>query len=504
MKGSTLTIMSFSLIASFASLQTNAAEPLQSVEDVFQENCAICHGNQMQGTPQGSALVGAPLKHGASNTELSYSISSGFPQLGMPSWADQLGAERIKSLALWIAEHRDGLLMSNFRISGALNVPTEPIETSQASFQLVEITNELDPLPYSITVLPDDSILVAEKMRGLRLVSPKGEVSQLIVGTPKVYDDVQPAGPERLAFGMGWVLEVAVHPDYADNGWIYLHYSNRCDGCNEVSQQTKRPVSMNALMRGQIKDGVWVDQEVLWAPGEETYGPITDVAAGGRIAFDPEGFVFISVGMKSRHGTQDLAWPGGKIHRIHDDGRIPTDNPFYGHDTALKTIWTYGHRSPQGLEFDAESRTLWGTEHGPRGGDEINELKPGRNYGWPMYSKGQNYNGTEVDAGRAESEVALEDIEQPVVDWTPSPAISSFVLYEGKAFPNWQGQMLVGSLKAADLYRVRIEDGVFADQEKLIDNLARIRDIEVNSNGEVLLLLEHASGGRIVKLVPSS
>ena len=504
MNRSTLTILSFSLIVSFVSVQSNAEETSQRVEDVFQENCAICHGNQMQGTPQGSPLVGQSLKHGQSNTELSHSISSGFPQLGMPSWADQLGTERIKSLALFIAEHRDGLLMSNFRISGELNVPTEPIETTQATFQLVEVADELDPLPYSITVLPDDSILVAEKMRGLRLVSPSGDVSELITGTPKVYDDVQPPGPERLAFGMGWVLEVAAHPDYANNGWIYLHYSNRCEGCNEVSRQTKLPVSMNALMRGRIKDGAWVDQDVLWAPGEETYGPITDVAAGGRIAFDPEGFVFISVGMKSRHGTQDLAWPGGKIHRIHDDGRIPTDNPFYAHATALKTIWTYGHRSPQGLEFDSRTRTLWGTEHGPRGGDEINELKPGRNYGWPMYSKGQNYNGTEVAAGRAESEVELEDIEQPVVDWTPSPAISSFVLYEGKAFPHWQGQMLVGSLKAADLYRVSIEDGVFAEQEKLIDNLARIRDIEVNSYGEVLLLLEHATGGRIVKLVPSS
>ncbi len=475
---------------------------IATVEQIFQDNCAICHGNRMQGTPQGSALVGQPLVHGDSNAALMASISRGFPQEGMPAWDGQFNQEEIKSLALWIAENRDGLLYSNFRISGELTLPDAPLETALATFNVEQVVADLDPLPYSIAVMPDGGILVSEKMRGLRVVSPDGSVSPLVEGTPDVYDDIKAAGPERLAFGMGWVLEADVHPDFAENGWVYLHYTNRCENCNEVARATKRPVSMNALMRGRIKDGAWVDQQILWQPGEASYGPITDVAAGGRIAFDPDGFVFISVGMKSRHGTQDLAWPGGKIHRLHDDGRVPADNPFVDHPTALKTIWTYGHRSPQGLEFDVASGQLWGTEHGPRGGDEINLLKPGRNYGWPLFSRGQNYDGSEVATGRAESEVALKDIEQPVVDWTPSPAISSFVFYDGDAFPAWRGDLIVGSLKAADLYRVRIRNGRVVEQEKLIENLARIRDVEIDDAGEVLLLLEHASGGQIVKLVP--
>lgn len=476
---------------------------LSTVEQHFQDNCAICHGNRMQGTAQGTPLVGQPLLHGEKNADLVASISNGFPDKGMPPWRSQFNGEEIKSLALWIAENRDGLLYSDFKISGELEIPAEPQLSQQATFVIEPVIAGLDPLPYSITVLPDQSIVVSEKMRGLRVVSPDGELSDWISGTPQVFDDVQAAGPERLAFGMGWVLEVAAHPNYAENGWLYLHYTNRCSDCNELSRSAGRPVSMNALMRGRIKDGHWVDQEILWAPGEETYGPITDVAAGGRIAFDPEGFVYISVGMKNSSGTQDLAWPGGKIHRLHDDGRIPTDNPFFNHPTAYKTIWSYGHRSPQGLEFSASRGELWGTEHGPRGGDEINLLKPGRNYGWPLYSLGQNYDGTEVATGRAESEVELGEIEQPIVDWTPSPAVSSFVFYEGAAFPAWQGQLLVGSLKAADLYRVRLDGHAYIEQEKLISDLARIRDIEVNAAGEVLLLLEHATGGQIVKLTPA-
>ena len=491
-------------ISTPANAQERQRGGLSTVEGIYQENCAVCHGEQLQGAPQGTPLAGQPLMHGESTAEIIASISRGAADKGMPAWQQVLSEHDIKSLALWIGEHRDGLLYSDFRLTAELTIPDQVISTQHNNIRVQPFVSGLDPLPYSITPLPDGSIILAEKMRGLRVISPTGEISDIITGTPKVYDDVsRTVDTNRLSYGMGWLLEVAAHPNYAENGWIYLHYTNRCEDCNAVSRESKRPVSMNALMRGRIKDGVWVDQEVLWEPGEEHYGPITDVAAGGRIAFDPEGYVYISVGMKNATGTQDLAWPGGKIHRIHDDGRIPSDNPFVDHPTARKSIWSYGHRSPQGLEFNTETRQLWGTEHGPRGGDEINLLLPGRNYGWPMFSKGQNYDGTEVAFGRETGEVELSDIEQPIVDWTPSPAVSAFVFYGGNVFPDWQGDLIVGSLKATDLYRVRIKDGVKVEEEKIVENLARIRDVEVAANGEVLLLLEHASGGQIVKVVPA-
>jgi glucose/arabinose dehydrogenase len=158
-----------------------------------------------------------------------------------------------------------------------------------------------------------------------------------------------------------------------------------------------------------------------------------------------------------------------------------------------------GHRSPQGLFFDVPTRLLYETEHGPRGGDEINVLRPGKNYGWPLFSSGQNYDGTEVAHGRTVSELELQDTEQPVVDWVPSPAISNLTVYRGDAFPNWRGQMLVGSLKASNLYRLEAQN---ESQEIMVPNLARIRDIDVDRAGLVYLLLEHASGGQIVRLKP--
>lgn len=469
---------------------------------VFSENCAVCHGERLEGTALGTPLVGVDLIHGDSMETLIAGITDGYPEEGMPAWSAVFTAEQVKSLALWISENRGGMLYSEFNITRELEIPTETLKTEQYDIRLETVIDGLDPLPYSIAPLPDGRILLTEKMRGLRIISAKGEKSDLIEGTPTVYDDA----PQRrggLLYGLGWLLDVAAHPDYAENGWIYLHYTDRCQDCNAASREAGRPVSMNALVRGRIRDGHWVDEETIWKADIETYSTVTDVAAGGRIAFDPDGYVFISVGMKSMDRIQDLSSPHGKTHRVHDDGRIPTDNPYINDPNAGNTIWTYGHRSPQGLEFNIQTRQLWGTEHGPRGGDEVNLLLPGRNYGWPLYSKGQNYNGTTVEWGKVFGiEFELKDIEQPVVDLTPSPAVSSFVFYAGDAFPAWRDNIIVGSLKAAHVYRIVIEDNKFVHKERLIENLARIRDVEVGINGEIYLLLEHAAGGQIVRVVP--
>jgi glucose/arabinose dehydrogenase len=263
---------------------------------------------------------------------------------------------------------------------------------------------------------------------------------------------------------------------------------------------------MNKLVRGRIKDGRWVDEEVIWQVPVELYGTVPDIGAGGRIAFDADGHIFFSVGIRgvdNHTGVQDLSKPWGKIHRLLDDGRIPLDNPFIDVPGAFKSIWTYGHRSPQGLEFRHLTGELWGTEMGPRGGDEINRLLPGRNFGWPLYSKGLNYDGTPVAYGtRLGIEFDLEDIEQPVVDLTPSPAVSSFIFYTGSAFPEWRNNIIVGSLKARSIYRMELEENKVVHTETLLRDLARIRDIETGPQGEIYVLLEHTSGGQIVRLVP--
>jgi glucose/arabinose dehydrogenase len=263
---------------------------------------------------------------------------------------------------------------------------------------------------------------------------------------------------------------------------------------------------MNVVVRGRIKDGEWVDQETIFKPAIETYTGLPDMAAGGRLAFDGDGHVFISVGIKAGEevGVQDLALPYGKIHRVNDDGSIPQDNPFVDVPDALKTIWTYGHRSPQGLEFNRRTGELWETEMGQRGGDEVNLLSRGKNYGWPLVSRGLKYDGTPVDYGKALGiEFDPNDIVQPVVDLTPSPAVASFVFYDGRAFPKWRQNMLVGTLKATELYRIVVDGNRLVHRETLFEGHGRIRDIETGPDGYVYLLLEQAQGSRIVRLVPA-
>ncbi len=468
---------------------------------VYQENCATCHGEQMEGNALGPPLVGAELKHGTSIDEISISIAEGFPTQGMPGWNATFDEAQIQSMAILIAEKRVNRNFTDFRMDAPFEIPVGPIESELVTFQLEIVAEDLHHLPFSIEPMPDGNILLTEKVRGMTIISPAGDQSDLITGTPETYDDgFNALGVE---YGLGWMLDVALHPNYEDNGWIYLHFADRCRDC-PAYEENFMPASMNKLIRGRIRDGEWVDEETIWEVPQEFYTVSPETGAGGRIAFDPEGFVFVSVGIKglsNYDGPQELAKPYGKIHRLHENGDIPVDNPFVDTPGAMKSVWTYGHRSPQGLEFHAPTGQLWGTEMGPRGGDEVNWLRPGRNFGWPLYSKGVNYDGTKVDYGKILGiEFDLEDIEQPVVDLTPSPAVSSFVIYDGGQFPEWQDQFIVGSLKATELYRFVIRDGELQHEEILLSDFTRIRDVEVDYDGSILLLLEQREGGKIVRM----
>ncbi len=463
---------------------------------VYDENCAVCHGENLEGTTLGTPLVGVELRHGSSVPELARSIADGIPGSAMPAWAKTLGATEIQGLAILISERRAAYSRTDFKIEAPPEMPEGVVESEAHRFRVEPFVTGLDPWPFSIAPLPDGRILVTEKRRGLRVVSADGQLEAPIEGTPPAHDDGFTI--LSLVYGHGWLLDVAPHPEFAENGWVYLYFGDRCRECK---------TSMNRLIRGRIVDGRWSDEETIWSAAPETYTETPDVAAGGRIAFDGQGHVFLSIGLKghsNHHGMQDLGLPYGKILRVRDDGAIPPDNPFVDTAGALPSIWTYGHRSPQGLEFDRHTGRLWGTEMGPRGGDEFNLLRPGRNYGWPLVSKGINYDGTPVEYGKELGiEPDLDAIEQPVVDLTPAPAVSSFTLYEGDAFPGWRHQALVGTLKGRELYRFVIEGERVVHRETLLSGIARIRDVETGPDGLVYLLLEHASGGQIVRLVPA-
>lgn len=360
---------------------------------------------------------------------------------------ETLNETQIWNLALYVAEQRQGTTILDKRSGMALTIPTGRMASERESFRVETVAEGLDPMPFSIALLPDWRILLSERMRGLSIIG---------------------------------------------------RHTDRCSDCNDLSRRSKRPVSMNRLVRGRIRGMAWVDQEILWQADPETYTDTSDLAAGGRIAFDDSGHVYFSVGMKAPldyMGIQDLTLPHGKIHRLEDDGRIPPDNLFVKTTAALKSIWTCGHRSVQGLEFNTQTRDLWSTEMGPRGGDEVNRLLPGGNYGWPVFTNGVNYDGRPVNGARLlNSNLESKDTLFPVLDMTPSQGISSFVFYRGKEFRNWQNNIIVGTLRATDLLRMEVVENQVMRTEILLKDLARFRDIALGPEGEIYLLLENAGG----------
>ncbi len=496
-----------SLVTLFSILSGSVSAQLGGVGQSMQsyaESCAVCHGENLEGAALGVPLLGE-LRHGDSFDEIVSSIGNGFQSAGMPPWRDTMSESDIRNLALFITETRANVSYSDFNYDTPIAIPEGRIASELQDFRIETIVADLDAQPFSIAPLPDGSIILTEKKFGVRLISPNGVKSEYLEGTPEVFSDTYKIAVDQ-EWGVGWLFDIQPHPNYEDNGWIYLYFSDRCSDCNDLSRQSGQAVSMNKLVRGRIENGRWIDQETLWEADRQFYSFTTDVAAGGRIAFGEGGQLYLSVGMKGPsnfEGIQDLSTPWGKIHRIYDDGSIPQDNPFIGREGSYPSIYTYGHRSPQGLEYNFTTGDLWGTEHGPRGGDEVNRLLPGRNYGWPLYSLGMDYDGTPVDYGR-ELGIAFElsDIEQPVVDLTPSPAVSSFVILQGNQFSRWNGDYLVGSLKARSLYRLVIENNRLVHRETLLEEFSRIRDIELDRSGNILLLLEHNAGSQIVRLVP--
>jgi len=470
----------------------------------FNDQCAACHGENLRGATLGPALVGKDLSKGDTVEEIAASIANGSPEAGMPAWSETLSETQIWNLALYVAEQRQGTTILDKNADIELTIPEGVVTTELQSFRIETIIGGLDPMPFSIAPLPDGRILLSERMRGLSIVSADGKERAFVSGTPPVYDDSGVFLGQVQ--GLGWMLDVAIHPQYADNGWVYIHHTDRCTDCNELSRKANAPVSMNRLIRGRIQDGEWVDEEILWQADPETYTNTSDLASGGRISFDDKGYVYFGIAMKAPLdflGIQDLSLPYGKIHRLHDDGRIPADNPFVDDPDALDSIWSLGHRSVQGLEFNPATGDIWNTEMGPRGGDELNRVVRGGNYGWPVYTTGVNYDGRPVNvAEKLGIELAEEDAEFPVVDWTPAIAISSFVFYDGEKFPRWNGHIIAGTLRATDLLRMEIKDNKVVHTEVLLENLARFRDIEIGPEGRLYILLEHATDSQIIRFVP--
>lgn len=450
---------------------------------LIQRYCAGCHGPTGRGA-QAPSFVGQSWRHGGRDAQIALSIRRGYPDLGMPAFGDVLTPAQVNDIIAFIRKYP--ILSNTAKGPGGAMIPPDPlptgiVRTSQESFK-VEVLARIDR-PYAFAFLPDGRILVTQTDGALRVVDRGRLVEQPIAGTPSGAAPEEGARPRRM-------LDVALHPDYAQNGWIYLSWAEQAPGISGV--EGLRVV----LSRGRLRDGRWVDNQNLIRSPSQFIG-------SARIAFDGKGHVFFSVVHREFEPTtggkpspaQDLSNPTGKILRANDDGSTPADNPFVRQKDAHPLVWSYGHRSPMGLAFDLKGR-LWESEDGPRGGDELNLIKPGANYGWPVITWGHRYDEKPVAAHPEE-----EGMEQPVINWSPAMAVSGIDFYRGTAFRHWQGDLILSTLKQRSLYRVVLdEQGRAVLQETLLYNVARFRDVRSGPDGFIYALTEV---GDLMRLMPA-
>ena len=253
--------------------------------DFFNEACSACHGTNLEGTGLGSALVGSDLKNGDSVEAIKQSISAGNLEAGMPPFAAVYDEGQIHNLTLYVLEQRSGFNYDSYQMWEQIEIPEDVQRTQVHDFSLSIVNDNIDPLPYSIEPLADGRALLVEKKRGLSIISADGEQSELITGTPKVWDDsTLPEALRALDRGQGWMQDVLLHPDYESNGWIYMYNGDRCYDCNEISRAEGVSVGMAKIVRGRISNGEWVDQQTIWSTGYEHYTTETDLKLGGRLA----------------------------------------------------------------------------------------------------------------------------------------------------------------------------------------------------------------------------
>ena len=429
------------------------------------------------------------------------SIVEGHPGQDIDTWRDAISSESIKALALYVAERRRDWPSTSS--SYFLDVEEQVVDSQHHRFRVERVT-ELLSRPYSIAPLPDGRILVSEKSRGLSIVDAEGVQGELITGTPKVWGPI--ATVRGAQASLGSLLDVELHPAYEDNDWVYLSHTHRC----QLDCGSPWPVTMVRVLRGRIKEGQWVDEEIIWSVDPVYYTVVPDGVACGRLAFDNGGHVYVTVGGKAPYSNlHKLDTPYGKVHRVRDDGTVPEDNPLFLPESERQagstrhTVYSYGHRTAQGLAAQPGSGAIYNTEMGPRGGDEVNLIQSGGNYGWPLYTGGIDYSGEPITIGQELGlDFPYEDTVPPVVDFTPAPALSNFAFHQGDRFPGWDNDLLIGSLKARTLYRVRLRDGVEVEREALATNVGRIRDVEMGPDGLVYIAVEHGDNGSLLRLVP--
>lgn len=451
-------------------------QPERSIPNLYSNFCSACHGINMGGG-QTEGFLDDTWNVGNDDAKIAEAIRVGNTNKGMIAFGGALSEAEIRGMVVYIREtiQKAKNQTGNF----AKPVDGEVVASQDHKFRFKMVASGLT-MPWSMAFLPDGRMLVAERSGSLRVIEQGKLLTNAIVGTPQV-----------RAQGQGGLMEVVPHPGFATNGWIYLSFSD--GGSNAMGAD----VSMTAIVRGRIRDGKWVDEQTIFRAPIDTYLS-TSHHFGNRIVFDGLGYLFFSIGDRGQmENAQDITLPNGKIHRLHEDGRIPVDNPFVKTNRAFASIWSFGQRNPQGVAIHPVTGELWETEHGPRGGDELNLIRPGLNFGWPVICYGINYNGLPITEGLT----AKEGMEQPIIHWTPSIAVCGIDFYTGSRFPKWKTNLFVTGLASQELRRLVIEGHAVKHQEIVFKNVGRIRDVANGPDGYLYVVMNGPD--QIVRLEPT-
>lgn len=420
--------------------------------------CAGCHGDNLEEFRDNSWILaqGEP--------DIVKLIKEGDLENGMPAFRLTFSNKEINDLANLI------YYKSHEKIE---KWDVTKIDKSNTNYYVETVVSGLD-VPWGLEFLPNGDLLISERSGILYRFSDNKLTS--IEGLPKI-----------LVKGQGGLMDIKLHPDYETNGWIYLSYSYVDD--------KKSNAGNTAIMRTKLEGNQLIHQEILYkAIPTTTKGH----HFGSRIAFDQKKYMYFSVGDRGeRPNGQKIENSNGKIHRLTDDGKIPNDNPFFGQQGAMQSIYSYGHRNPQGVAMNPLTGEIWTHEHGPKGGDEVNLLYPGANYGWPVISFGINYNGTIFT-----NDTAKEGMVQPLAYYVPSIAPCGMAFIKGNKYPGWENSLLIGSLRFNYIDRCVIENNKIIRKEKIAKGIGRVRNVVINPEGIVYVGVENP--GRILKLVPTN
>lgn len=325
--------------------------------------------------------------------------------------------------------------------------------------------------PWGMAWLPDGRMLVTEKAGEILVFKNNKFTGTKLEGVPKVF-----------AEGQGGLLDIKLHPNYKQNKWIYISYSKPVEGG-----------ATTAIMRFKLQGNQLVEKKDIFLAKPFIKA---NFHFGSRIVFDKDNYLFFSVGERgTQPKVQELDNDHGKIHRIYDDGRIPQDNPFVGKKGASPSIWTLGHRNPQGMVYDAATNRVWAVEHGPKGGDELNLIEKGKNYGWPKTSYGINYDGSILTEHKE-----LPGIETPVRYWVPSIGPCGMTMVTSNKYPGWKGNFLIGAMAHRHIARVQLEGATYITEERLVQDIGRVRCVAQGPDGYIYAITE--GPGLLIRLMP--